>query len=479
MKYLFLILAVLAVSCAKTEFREDGHVVMTNPNRIAFRSSTDKVTRANDFGLTDIHHGFNVVGIKKDGQYVDGFGDPSGNNVTYQWNANATPVSVWEWQDGSLGSGKIWPNVTSQYPLTFFTAYPKTEELTATQTTPLTPYESQTNIPTANEFYNLSPAAGPYAVETSAVTTDLLGAMTIAETRPASGFADLNFKHILSAMDFQIITAKDYKVFVQSIKIANVNRNGRVYDYKTATWSPEPVYTRAHNVSFCHSYVPSTEAETQVITGVDESTAVRVVPISDGVGDFYTLKLMPQTAVDHWAREVFSHDAAQWVAATTSLPDAQAISAWYDNVVGDTPSGMKDSKGWQGARIEVVYRVEDPKGRSVIGHKVGDLKGVGPAVWTSPAYIRVGFSLDLANLTTGIQKGWQPGYRYTYQIKLSTADASNGTLLDPDYKTADGDNTDDKVDNPHTDPGEDVTKGGAITFEVKVDQWMDNTQTII
>lgn len=479
MKYSFLLFAVLAVGCARTELNQDPDVGTTPSDRIAFRLSTDKVARANDFGLTDIHHGFNVVGVKKEGRYIDGFGDPSGNNVTYQWNAAATPMAAWEWQDGSLGAGKIWPDRGVHYPLTFFASYPKTEELTATQTTPVTPYEAQTNIPTANTHYNLSPSSGPYVVELSRATTDLLGAVTVVDTRPASGFADLHFQHLLSAIDFQIVTATNYKVFVQSIKIANVNRHGRVYDYKAARWSPEPVYTAAHNASFCHSYVPSAQAAAQVITGVDESTPVRVAPIADGVGGFYTLKLMPQTAVAPWARELFSRDAAQWVSATAGLPDAQAIAAWYNNAVGDVPSGMADSKGWQGARIEVICRIEDPKGRSVIGHKVGDLKGVGPDVWTADAYVRVGFVLDLANLTTGTQKGWQAGYRYTYQIKLSTADASNGMLLDPDYKTADGGHTNDRVDNPHTNPGEELTKGGTIQFEVLVDEWVDRAQTII
>lgn len=459
-------LMVLATSCAKNEVVPEGP---GNENLktdlISFRSSTGK-TRANDNGLTQVASGFNVIGVTSTGLYINGFGDPSGNEQVY-WKNGAE----WSWKVTPADDKKNWPTAKDDYPLDFFAAFPKRDDIKRGVTSAdITATPNMT--PNAGFIYNTYFEKVANTV-TNDVTVDYLAASFKAQSKPTNGILDLSFKHIMSNITFAVKVPENVTAVIHSIKVVNVNKNGRSYDYKDLAWSADEIYDDAVNHTHYAHYVASDAAGARKIT----KTTPVVNGFSDGNTGYNTLKLMPQTNVEPWALGVdatsfdsFRGDAAHWATKYPTV-DAAAIEAWHMKETVDAEVGMKNSNGWKGARIEVIYCLVDTKNdKNLIGYYNG------VAGKTSTRYIRVGYPLDIANIDTkgdGTLMGLQPGYRYTFTISLGTNDATNGVLLDPDYKDENGNTTTDPVDNPKRNPGDIIAETGKINFNVTVTDWID------
>lgn len=466
-----IMLAFVSTSCTKSNIEDDSSFGI-DPSKISFRSTTSK---ANDNSLTELKGGFNIIATNQSGAYIDGFTAPAGSNVTYFFDAGATPAA-WDWKDQATKGDKIWPMQDTSYPLTFFAAYPLSSTITKDATS--TPSNVISNLTSALFPYNTYNNGTPIAFDATKVTIDELASLTSVTRRPVTGFADLNFKHIMSNMKFNVTVPANHEAYIQSIKIANANKSGRSYDYKTGLWSAEVAYVEANNAHYAH-FISSAGQPAQVIL----NSAGAVDGLSDGASGFNTLKLMPQKTVTTWAlgtettpaAGTFRADAAAWKASLADgIINAAAITKWHTQ--NTSAQGMLNSDGWKGTRIEVIYCLVDKsagagKEKNVIGAKSG-ISGAG-----ADLMVRVGYPLDLKTLNANT--GWEAGKRYTFNIPLGTADASNGILLDPDYKSNNGTNTDKPVDNPQTEPGQAITRGGLIEFNVKVDDWVDAPGVVV
>lgn len=454
-----IMLAIASTGCTKSNVEDDSSLGL-DPSKIAFRTSAAK-TRANDNALLELKGGFNVIALDHAGEYLKGFTDPAADKITYFFNTGVTP-NIWDWKNLDEKSAKVWPTEDISYPLSFYAAYPISSSVSKNASSVNANVLS--NFTPATFRYNTYNNGAPIDFNAATLTIDELAALSQVETHPVTGFADLNFKHIMSNMKFNIIVPDKHEAYIHSIKIVNVNKSGRSYDYKTAKWSDETAYNDQNNTHFAH-FIASAGQPVQQIT----KSKAMVDGLSDGSAGFHTLKLMPQKITVKWAPDKFLTDAAAWKA---SLPggtiDAAAITKWHTQAVA--AQGMSESEGWKGSRIEVIYCLVDKtagagKEKNIIGKKSG-IEGA-----AQDLMVRVGYVLEIPTIDGST--GWQAGKRYTFSIPLGTANASNGILLDPDYKTNVGDNTDKPVDNPATEPGQEISKGGTIQFKVDVTDWAD------
>lgn len=460
-----IVLAVVSTSCTKNSVDDDSSLGL-DPSKITFNTSVAK-TKANDNDLPELKGGFNVIATDKAGEYLPGFAAPAGDNVTYIFNDPA-----WDWKNQTIKGEKVWPLLDTSYPLAFYAAYPLST--TVTKDASSAPANVVSNLTPALFEYNTYYHGAPIAFDATKSSVDELAALSPVYSRPVTGLANLSFKHIMANMKFKITVPENHEAYIHSIKIVNVNKSGRSYDYKTGLWGAEPTYDVANNAHYAY-FIASAGQPIKIIT----STAGDVEGLKDATSGFNTPKLMPQKVVTKWAlgdattpaAKTFRADAAAWTASLAGgAVDAAAITKWHNE--GTATQGMSDSEGWKGARIEVIYCLVDKNGgagkeKNVIGYKSG-IDGA-----AQDLMVRVGYVLDIASIDTN--KGWSASKRYTFEIPLGMAKATNGTLLDPDFKNSDGTNTDKPVDKPATKPGEVITKGGIIQFEVDVDNWTDAT----
>lgn len=439
--FIYLAAALLLASCAKNEVSE-GVIAPVNSDVIGFNTSTGS-TRALDNASADaLKSGFTVIGIDKKKAIL--FKNPTVDaTVSSKFMYDATK---WKWEKET--DDKKWPSDGMIYPLTFIAAYPLLTEA------------------------EMGPWATGGAKYTKAIIIDetrfaenydLLAAHVKAESKPVNGTTTLNFKHLLSKIAFQIVSPTGYKVYIQSVTIKQVAKSGHTYDYEIPTYDAETVaYTNLAN----YNHVAITTGVPVVMEGKGDLATMGVVIKSNAVGGMETWKLMPQSLTPAWDKTAFS-TAAKTFSGTT---DAE-----WSTFLATNPTIMNN------AMLEVVYRMEDSSGNSIVGWRVGELKSDKVTTIDKNYYAKVAYSLDLTQQvnTNSLDKGWLPAYSYTYQIKLGTPDATNGTVIDPNYKDDNGDDTDKPIDNPTTKPGEDITKTGSyIGFNVIVDEWTKNENQI-
>lgn len=446
---LFAAMAALTLaSCSKNEVA-DGSIPSNDPTKISFNSSTG-TTRAVANALEQVKGGFTVVGQDKaNAKFI--VGDQATSTYEYA-------DGKWSWNNEA---GKEWPEASS-FPLTFYAAYPL-KDLTGDLT----------------EDVNI-------ALDMS-TQEDLLVAKSVVATRPTNGFAPLDFKHILSNLVFKIQTRENYKVYVQSIRVVNTAKEGRKFDYATMAYETvEPTYIASNLASTDGKYFASEGFFYSRTMWSFEGAAgaeIGTVPAASGI-----MMQMPQMNINYWTADnttnglgAFQKDALAWKEGTET-GYAEKLAAWTaaeTTAVGQP--GMKGSKGWEGARIEVIYRIYDVVGdKSIVGRETNEQTetdgGSGPAA--QDYFVRVGYPLDLSAIkdVADASKGWEMNKRYTYTIQLGTPGATNGILLDPSYVSNDGSTPTPavKVDNPKdVTPGNPVTPG-LINFDVAVSDWIDN-----
>ena len=418
MKKFFMTLAVAGMvltGCTKNEIKSSD---VPNPDVIGFMSSTSRAAIADISTLTGDAGGFRVYAATTGGTAwhtnVDG-----ANNYAYA-------TSNWGW----VVTAAEWPTAGGAYPMTFYAMYPADEPTTAT--------------PSANPSLSRTVTIAAAAADQK----DLLAAKATAESKPASGKLSMTFDHILSKVNFGVIAGHDMAPYVQAVKVVNVNGHN-TYNYITHAWG-NTTSLPATYVYFQNTTTPFTT------TGSDASEEMDV--------PFYTTTTVPTAANAH----------------LMLMPQNQtsgAPAAW------DPQSGAPGTA----AHIEVIYRITTTTPSDYIGYTLGndymthfpdfDNPGWGEyggglgdgttGTYNDALFVRAGFPVTVA---------WEPGYGYTYNICLGTANSTNGYYIDNTYYDKDGADTGIPIvgpdDQPVT-PGDPVTSG-IINFLIKVANWDDS-----
>jgi hypothetical protein len=194
--------ALIFTNCSKEE--ERSKVISQNSNVIGFDISTGK-TRASIADINTLQsdaNGFGVYATK--GATLTPF-------ITNQGYAYAG--GAWQW----VGTPAMWPTNVADYPVNFYAYHPK--DVTSLD---------------ASLGYNYTIAATPD------LQKDLLASnRTNVLSRPSSSAITMAFRHILSKIDFKIVTGNAVTVEVQSISIKHVGNNG-TFDYSNLTWQTAP-----------------------------------------------------------------------------------------------------------------------------------------------------------------------------------------------------------------------------------------------
>lgn len=386
MKKQILCLAVIAMvfaSCSKNEIIDAGS--SNNAAIISIDPSTGK-SRAteNDLPQLKTTTGFGVFATK-DGDTKTTHID----NVKYKWSTDK-----WIWD----GATPQWPTTLAEYPMYFYGYYPST-------------------------IGNLANDAMTKEITVATLAADQIDYLSATSgeivTRPASGSVALNFKHIMSKINFNFTVGKEFTVAIQKVAIQNVGQVG-TFNFGTQSWDAKPTAFASGYVY--RSYETTARPTADIIAGTDGFAKASLTK-TDGA----PLMLMPQ-------------EATAW--------DGTIPSADYNGAVGPT----------SGAYIEMLFRMYDKTGGT-------DRLGKTGTTVDGNRYIKVGFPLNLA---AAGGTPWAQAKSYTYTIYLGTPDATNGTILDEFYYKEDGTRTNEKI--TEGTPGKPTTPGD-INFEVDVTGW--------
>lgn len=379
--------SLIFAGCSKNELTD---VNSANPDLIGFDMNTGK-TKASDNKLSSLEG--DAGGIKifatntgASTQFID--------NKVYKFdNGN------WIWESGDIQ----WPSTEEEYPINFYAYYPA---------------NSVPKLTTILTWEYMIPS-------TSAEQVDYLVANNLnIITRPASSKVDLNFKHILSKVNFSVYAGNATTVMVQSIGIKKV-ANKKMFNFSDLTWEEQ-------NWANQGSYVYTSYEKTTENTFIGSSTTA-VTTIGG------SLMLMPQS-----------------------------ITAWMNPGVATWNEASLE----KGAYIESIYRiVETPanNGKDVIGFDDATkhpLYGTLGGKVTGALFVKVAYPLDGT---------WTMGKAYNYVINLGNPDSSGGILIDNNFYDENGVRTDLPVITPDgydKQPGEPIfNTGSTIGFTVKVGEW--------
>jgi hypothetical protein len=389
--------ALLFASCTKEE--TTSFITNENPNAIGFDFSTGKLgTRAASNDLTALKGDTDGIGI-----YATNGSTPAEfiANVAYKWNST---TSKWAWD----GTDKTWPTTEDGYPINFYAYYPKSS-VTLTAEVMTKEYTVGTTMADQKDF--------------------LAAKQTGVMTRPSSSNVALDFKHILSKVDFKVMAGSGMTAEVQSITLKNAF-SVRTFDYSTAAWATAAATTGAD-----YAYMSAPVITANKFPGTTPAAAVAVTGTSG------SLMLIPQD---------FSTRAWDKKGAPTT---------------SDT-------------YIEVVYRMyETATGKDVVGFtdatKDPDYTG-GAAASPGPLFVKVGYPLNTV---------WEMNKAYTYTIYLGTPDASGGNIVDPNFVDPSGGDSglpvvdpDDPSPTPTPLPVPSPIVDGSkpIGFTVSVSDWTDS-----
>jgi len=321
------------------------------------------------------------------------------------------------YSDGKWGFDRPvkWSKVSADYPKTFYAYYPA----------------SSVGFQAFNETFSPDVSlTALYTVQPEGSQEDLLVAKTTAVTRPASGTVGLVFHHILSKINFGIISGAGSVPYIQSLQVVNA-KTQRGFDFVSGDW-----YTPAAGSLASYLYYGKPPAGGGAIavfmpTYLDGSTAN---PFYKGAHN-NNLMLMPQTS-----------------------------NSWKPQ------SGLKPNEE-SGGYVCLIYRMNTDT--CIVGmdhatqHPDWTAKGAG---YSGPLFVKAGFPLptDAAGNFT-----WQKGYGYLYNIVLGTYDSSNGYILDENYYDENGDRTDLpllEIREEYKLPGDPLNDGN-IHFILNVVEW--------
>lgn len=377
--------AMFAASCTKDEVINKN---VKPANSIGIDISTGKTRAAIvDLGALKASNGFGVyatatsIGLTGNYVYID--------NKIYKFDG-----SNWAWDGGDA----MWP-ITNNYPMDFYAYYPTGTTLTSALTAEHT------------------------IAATPATQVDILAALkTNVMSRPSSGNVNMNFKHILSKINFMVKTGNTVTVEVQSIAIKHVGNKG-TFDYARQDWTVVPsMFTSDYD------FMKAPLDNANKFVGATAGLSVK--------GSDSYLMLMPQ--------------------------DLSVAGRTWDQ----TEIGLGNQ-----SYIEVVYRMyETSTGVNIVGYEDAanhpDYAGSGSTA-TGPLFVKVAYPLPT---------NWLMGKAYTYTIHLGTSNDSGGKLIDDNFMDEDGNDSELSVVNPDTgsdinvpDPIFNINKPIGIT--VTVNSW--------
>ena len=397
---------LIFASCSNNDVFEENNDIHSQDN-INFSANT---TRAIINSLDQVKGGFKVFATEKDNAswYING--------GIYENNGS------WDWQNGP----HKWPIDKNNYPMNFYAFYPQTAA-------GFIPATTTVGTVTANITIENDPEK----------QTDYLAANYInVTTKPASGKLNLMFKHITSKVNFSVIAGTGANVFVQQLHMQNVGKTG-TYNYVSELTGEQAWSSSLTDGTLDkYKYFPTVAVPgTNVISPFKPATADETTknPVYGGSVTNRHLMLRPQTATATWAG---------------NKTDPAAVSG-----------EIKPTKAY----IESVYRIEANGDVNAVGYKDAakhpDFSKLTPEKQTAltgkPLFIKVGFPLG-ASLT------WEQGKGYMYSLKLGTADATGGIIIDDNYYDEKGNRTDLTIKDK--EPGDPVNDGN-IHFNVDVTEW--------
>ncbi|MCL2072331.1 MAG: fimbrillin family protein [Marinilabiliaceae bacterium] len=384
-----VITAITIASCTKDEV-----INVNNPasNSIGFEISTGK-TRAITADIDLLKSDANGFGIfATNGSDSELFID----NGKYKYNS---ANYLWSWE----GKSRNWPesededdNIEDYYPINFYAYYPYSE--TELGEDLLHSYE---------------------IAETPELQLDLLAAKNVdILSRPETNLVPLSFKHILSKIDFRVISNEDFTVVIQSIAVKNVGKDG-TFDYSEIMWAAAP---EEFNTSF--SYLKAADKKDNIFAG--NTTAVNVEGTSGA------LMLMPQDL-----------SGRKWDKTIANLNNLSYIEVVYR-----------------------IFRISD--GSDVVGYTNAEdhpmYEELGSTV-TGPLFVKVGYPLPT---------NWLMNKAYKYDIYLDGS-SSGGIVIDEDFVDEDGEDSDLPVVDPETEepiePEDPIFNFKQIGFDVVVIDW--------
>ena len=374
-----IIMTLMTASCSTDEVSD---INTRDASSIGFELSTGK-TRADVANLGTLQGddtGFGVYATN--GASAATFID----NKAYKYEGGA-----WKWAELNM----LWPTKETGFPVNFYAFYPKSGvAISRTLTADYT------------------------VVETPEEQVDYLAANHVGvASKPISGDVLLAFRHILSKIDFKVVTGNKVTVEIQSVAIRNVGNAG-TFSFVNLVWTTAPY---VWNSDFAYMKAPVKAANKFV-----GQTAAKDVTGSAG-----SLMLMPQNLSGRgWDK---------------TLPGLNSLSY-----------------------IEVVYRVyETETGKDIVGftdatdHPEYDGSDV-----TGPLFVKVGYPLPT---------NWQMGKAYAYTIHIGDG-SSGGNLIEGTFIDENGNGTGLIVVYPETgepiDPPDPIfPENDVIGFVVSVENW--------
>lgn len=396
--------------------------------------ANDRLVESNDFGIIGFSTAIpgsraSVADYNTLQQNATGFGvictktDVNDDSFidTYKYAASA-----WGWGT----TARYWPaELSGEYPLNFHAYYPVAADGFAA---PANYAGAQAVDYTIVDDAHASAQGGD---ATTSLQTDFLAAKGTALAYSATpSSVNLAFRHILSRIDFKFKVADGVNVEIVSIRIKNVANHNK-YNMAAEAWTAN---LGAPTKGFTYFNYKSATRAIQTIAG---TTTTAATPVAASANSNY-LMLMPQGAV-------------------------QGLTI---NIDRDADTYTNNATG---AYIELVYRMWDANG-DIVGTADVDAGTAG----NQPGYVVAAFPLNLTQVYSGTNPGWQPGYAYTYVISLGMG-GSGGYLADNNYKKEDGTDTGEEVVDGN---GDDIKPGDplvitndptVIGFSVTVGNWVN------
>jgi hypothetical protein len=394
--------ALLVAGCAENSTTGVNPVINDDPNTIGFEMGTGKATRATDNTLITLQNDQNGFGVfatngrmpvdRGEGLFI--------NNEVYVYNK---VTGEWQWKKEDI----LWPQEASMYPINFYAHYPIGD-------------------------YTMSVAQRlrDFTIADVANQVDYLAAKKEGvSARPANSKVTLDFKHILSKIDFKLSVGMGTTVEVQSVAVKQVSTSGQ-FNYQRLGWNT----SGGAVANYYYMTAP-------VVAANIKSTTTEPVAITSTYGSMML------------------------------IPDVIAKTPW-DGLV-DAPATGED-------HIEVVYRVyETNGGEDVVGYTDAE----NHPNWASTdhpnhnadthpddgtkLFIKVAYPLSTF---------WEMGKAYTYILHLGDPNYSGGQLIEDFYIDEEGNVTDLPVE-PYDIPDIIYPDNWVIGFDVVVSDWADAGST--
>lgn len=410
---------LIFASCSNNDVFEENNDIHSQDN-INFSANT---TRASINGLDQVKGGFKVFATKTgpSSWYING--------DTYEFKDGS-----WNWPFVSSQTEYKWPTVAGEYPMNFYAFYPQTAA-------GFIPATTTVGTVTANITIENDPEK----------QTDFLAANYVnVTTKPASGKLNLMFKHITSKVNFSVIAGTGANVFVQQLHMQNVGKTG-TYNYVSEltgkhAWSSSLTDGTLDKYKyFPTATVPSNTAILPFTPATADETEKN--PVYGADPHSHNLMLRPQTATATWAGNKTEPAAVNG--------EIKPTKAYIESVYRIEANGDVNAVGYKDAAKHPDFSTLTPEQQR-------DLTG-------KPLFIKVGFPLG-ASLT------WEQGKGYMYSLKLGTADATGGIIIDDNYYDEKGNRTDLTIKDK--EPGDPVNDGN-IHFNVDVTEWGNDLEGTI